>query len=174
MKKAIFYLAIAPFLFWACSGMNVDSSFDTNSKFSSYKTYSICTDDLRSENGNNAVYDNPETRQLIREAIEGEMAKYYKPNESDPDLLVGFEMVVKDKKVIYRNCRADKENGGPVCTLETTNYTEGTLLIYVTDLKKDIVIWQASANGVLNDAPLKTKKLVNKTVGRLFEEFPLY
>lgn len=174
MKKAILYLSLIPTLFWGCSGMNVDSSFDTNSKFSSFKTYSICTGDLRSESSNNGAYDNPETRELIKKAIENQIGKYYKLDDSDPDLLIGFDVALKDRKVTYRNCRADKEGGGPVCTLETNNYTEGTLVIYATDLKRDAVIWQASANGVLNDAPLKTGKLINKTVSRLFEEFPLY
>ena len=161
-------------LLTACSGTEVASDYDKHVDFSSYKTFSVCLLDLEVENKDKLVYDNPVNRVVVKQAIETEMKKRYSLNDTAADLLAGFHIAIKDNKFTYLNCRGgDNYRTWPECKLDTREYTEGTLIVYVTDLKKDQVIWQASASGVLDDALVKDEKLIRKTINRLFDEFPL-
>ena len=155
-------------------GTEIVSDHDKYADFRAYRTFSVCLSDP--EPGNeHAEYDNAANRALVKQAVESEMSGWYTQNDSVPDLMAGFRIIIKDKKLTYMNCRdGDNYSTWPECRLETHKYTEGTLVIYVTDTRKGQVIWQASATGALADSPGGDEKLIRRTVSALFDEFPFH
>ncbi len=159
----------------SCNTATIESEYDPQADFSSYQTYTVCMDDLDTVDGEHPLYDSPENREYVSNAIAMAMdERGYAWSEASPDLHVGFQIMLEDREVTVTQCSgyANKEYW-PECTLNTYHYVEGTLVISVSDLATNQVIWQGSANGILNTPDAKMKKLIDKTVQQIFEQYPI-
>ena len=177
MKQIFLYLFTigAAFVLNSCGGLYFTTDHNPDIDFNRYKTYNICQADMAIENPKYPEYDNNFNRELIKEAVEEEMNNIgYQKNESDPQLQAGFKFVIANEIVSLINCYDDSEFGyGPVCTLEELKYKEETLMVYVSDLKTNEVIWHAIISKELNDSPEKLKKKIRKKIAQLFKKYPI-
>lgn len=176
MRKKLWQLAAFTGLLLAgCSGTDLQSDFDKEADFSGYRTFTVCLSDMDVESEGRPAYDNERNRNLVRAAIEAEMKQRgYTETDSAPELQAGFHIAIEDKQVSFQNCSGRVEyNYWPECRMETYRFTEGTLIIYVTDLKKNQIIWQGSLSGVLSEADGNDEKLIGKIVTKIFERFPV-
>lgn len=173
MKKFSFLLFLIILSSCATSEV-VLSEFDENADFDSYSTFVLCVDDLFVENVNHPNYDNNYVRELIGNSLEQEMImRGHRTNVLNPELQVGFELIVQEKTAEFYNCEFNKEfSYWEEFTLETVEYTEETLVVYVSEFKKNQIIWQASKKCDLNRIKSRLPKLVNKLVHELFNEYP--
>lgn len=176
VSKIYKYLAlfIISLLFGCASTSSLLSDFDESVDFNTYSTFVLCLDDLFVENTNYPNYDNNNVRQLIGEEMINQMKnKGHITNVPKPQLQVGFQLIVQEKETTFRNCEQDKEYGyWKECTLETIVYTEETLVLYVSDINMNQVIWQASITCDLNRSKRKLQAYVNELVVKLFNEYP--
>jgi len=161
-------------LFGCASTSAVLSEFDEDIDFDNYSTFVLCIDDLFVENTNYPNYDNNEVRALIGEAIEKQMErKDHKTNVLKPELQAGFQLIVQEKETTFTNCEQESEYGyWKECTIDTVVYTEETLVLYVSDINMNQVIWQASITCDLNRSKGKLQAYVNELVEKLFNEYP--
>ena len=161
-------------LFSCASTSSIISEFDESVDFDSYTTFVLCIDDLFVENTNYPNYDNNEVRAMIGDAIEKQMKKKgHKTNVLNPELQAGFRLVVQEKEATFTNCEKDNEYGyWKECTIDTEVYTEETLVLYVSDINKNQVIWQASMTCNLNRSKGRIEGYVNDVVETLFNEYP--
>lgn len=175
MIRKLTFSVFIPVILSACTGLAVRSDYDSQIDFKSYKTYTLCLADQQVENKDQPLFDNSLNRNRIKKAIENEMNRLgYVREDSAPQLLAGFHIIIKDRTVMSSNCRDFGEyQYWPECQVNTYYYTEGTLIIYVTDISKNQVIWQGSAEGVLDMEPRDMEKAVNRTVSKIFEKYPL-
>jgi hypothetical protein len=161
-------------LFGCASSTAILSEFDESADFDSYTTFVLCIDDLYVENTNYPNYDNNKVRSMIGDAIEKQMeSKGHKTNVLNPELQAGFRLIVQEKEATFTNCERESEYGyWKECTIDTTIYTEETLVVYVSDIDKNQVIWQASMTCDLNRSLGKIEAYVNELVEKLFNEYP--
>ena len=150
------------------------AEFDENADFDSYNTFVICVDDLFVENTNFPNHDNNKVRELIGKALEDEMIKRgHKTNVLNPQLQVGFNLIIEEKEAVFYDCKKqDEYSYWEECTINTTIYTEETLVAYVSDFEKNQIIWQASIKCDLSRYNKKLPEYVNELVETLFNEYP--
>jgi len=161
-------------LFGCASTEAVLVDFDESVNFDTYNTFVLCTDDLFVENTNYPNYDNNRVRELVGDAIEVEMInRGHKTNVLNPQLQVGFKLLVEEKEATFYNCEVqDEYNYWTKTTIDTVIYTEETLVIYVSDFEKNQVVWQASKTCDMSRYNKKLPEYVNELVITLFNEYP--
>lgn len=158
----------------ACQPTEIISELDSSVDFSLYHTFSVCLDDFQIRSDEHPEYNNEKMKDYIKEAMETEMKKYYAPNDSIPELRAGVKIIIEDKQLSYRSCdHQDDYRLWKGCSLKTNEYTEGTFLIYVADVAKNQVIWQASFSGIADGAAIENKRIIERTVKSLYQEFPM-
>lgn len=175
MKALKFLSTILVLTLFGCASTSaVLSEFDESVDFDSYSTYVLCIDDLFVENTNYPNHDNNEVRAMIGDAIEIQMEKKgHKTNVLNPELQAGFRLIVQEKEALFTNCEQESEYGyWKECTIDTVIYTEETLVLYVSDIVKNQVIWQASLTCDLNRSKGNIEAYVNEIVEKVFNEYP--
>jgi hypothetical protein len=161
-------------LFGCASTEAVLSEFDESVDFDSYSTFVICLDDLFVENTNYPNYDNNKVRELIGNAVETQMIDFgHQTNVLDPQLQAGFKLIVEEKEAVFYDCKEqDEYSYWEECTINTTIYTEETLVVYVSDFEKNQIVWQASMKCDISRYNKKLPNSVNELVETLFNEYP--
>lgn len=175
MQEKTLYVLLIVFFLYGCTGLTILSDHDSAIDFASYKSYTLCRSDTKVANETQPLYDNSLNRSRIKKAIEAEMNELgYQQNDSTSELLTGFHIVIKDRSVMTSQCHDfEYYQYWPECTVNTYFYTEGTLIIYVTDISKNQIIWQGSAEGILDIKEKDMEKVIRKTVDEIFEKYPL-
>ena len=150
------------------------AEFDESVDFDSYNTFVLCIDDLFVENTNFPNHDNNKVRELIGNAVENEMInRGHKTNVMDPQLQAGFKLLVEEKEATFYDCKEqDEYSYWAECTINTTIYTEETLVVYVSDFEKNQIIWQASMTCDMSRYNKKLPGYINELVETLFNEYP--
>lgn len=167
-------LIIIGILLGCASTEAVLSEFDETIDFDSYNTFVLCIDDLFVENTKYPKSDNNNIRQLIGDQIEIHMInKGHETNVLNPQLQVGFQIVIEQKADTFTNCEIqDDYNYWRKCSIDTVTYTEETLVVYASDIEKNQIIWQASKTCDLNRSKKALKPYIEELVETLFNEYP--
>lgn len=168
-------IVITTITFLGCAGSRVVADFDRAIDFKNYKTFTICQEDLSVQNLDYPGYDNELNRNRLKEATTKEMvSRGYVLNEEKPQLQAGFKLVIEDVEMMFTDCFDEEEIGyWQECKINTYNYTQQTLVMYVLDLEKNQIIWQGLMEGGLADSPKKMTKAINENVARIFKEYPI-
>lgn len=178
MDFRIIAVLISIVVLWeACTDSQIKAEYDPETDFSSYKTYTVCTADMEVENQAHPAYDNVANREQIKQALQQAMNnRGYIENNTNPQLLVGFHIALKDRQIHVADCKGENEyKYWEGCKISTYTYTDGTLVIYVTDLAKNRIIWQGAANSLL-DASAEHEnavRIIETAVEKIFKEYPI-
>lgn len=175
-SKHLFYLSVFVVgLFSNCSVSRVVSDYDPQSNFQEFKTFVICEDDLKVQNHDFLEYDTALNRMRIKNALENEMqTRGYIINNEQPELQVGFKLNIEDEIVEIYHCSSDiRTPYWEDCKFEQYEFTEQYILVYVTDLAKDQIIWQGSLAKPLEVSPKRMAGEIQKVVHRVFKEYPI-
>lgn len=172
MKFQTNFLMLALVVVSNCSPrITITRDSDAQADFSQYKTFYWSP--MEGDNYEQyPMYDNSLNRKRIKQAVNNELKKLgYQLNESNPDLLLDFHIIVESKQDFtthpdspYRYWRDYQ--------LSTYNYKVGTLIIHIVDSKIDQLVWQGTASAVLDERPTKVEERINNTVARIFDKFP--
>ena len=177
MKALKHILLFTLLIIFSCASTEniISSDFDNSIKFNQYSTFVICIDDLFVENTEYPNFDNNKVREIIGEQIENQMIDNgYETNVLRPELQAGFKLLITEEEVIFTNCDIQTEyDYWKTCTIKTEIYTRETLVIYVSDIKKNQIIWQASISCNMNKSKKNLEPYIKGLVERLFVEFPL-
>ncbi|NND26236.1 MAG: DUF4136 domain-containing protein [Flavobacteriaceae bacterium] len=175
MKTKTYFILLSSLIVLGCaSTSDVLTDYDPAVNFDNYSTFVICIDDLFVENTNYPNYDNNKVRQLIGDAVESEMLnKGHKTNVFNPELQAGFQLILEQKEVTLTNCEIhDEYSYWKECTIDTEIYTEETLVLYVSDLKMNQIIWQASMTCDMNRSNAKLEGYVKELVQTMYADYP--
>jgi hypothetical protein len=166
---------IAALGLFSCSSPKVLTDFDKAANFSSYKYFTICTEDLSVQNRQYPKFDNSTNRDLLRQATINAMeAKGYILNSEKPELQAGFKLAIADNELSITHCYDNSEIGyWQECEIEIYPYTEQTLIMYVLDLDKNQIIWQGILEGGLLGSPKKMKRNIEDKVQKIFDHYPI-
>ena len=172
--KSLFIILITVLLYGCASTESILAEFDESVDFENYSSFVICLDDLYVENTQDPAYDNNVVRELIANELELQMTERdHETNVFEPELQVGFELIIEKKEAEFVNCEANDDIGyWKECTIDTEIYTEETLVIYVSDFAKNQVIWQASMPCDMSKSKNKLEGYVKSVVEKVFNEYP--
>lgn len=176
MKSYRFLVLFLIAFFFGCatSELALMSDYDETAKFNEFQTFVICVDDLFVENTKYPKYDNNFVRHLIGREIENQMVGFgYATNVIKPQLQAGFQILIVEKEAVFTNCNLHEDyKYWQSCTINSVTYEEQTLVVYVSDLQKNQIIWQASVNCDLNKPKASLESYVMDIVEILFSKYP--
>ena len=178
-------LLITAFMNGCASGTKIRSDFDRDADFSQYQTYNFYADAGPESTNYQSLFS-----QYMVTAITMEMdARGYEKSD-DPDLLVNFNAVLRDKTKTttrpapvsyrgyygYRGGYYDPWFGyshSSATETHVSEYTEGTVNIDLVDAKKKKLIWEAVSVGrVREETLLNLEQAVMDAVPRFSETYP--
>ena len=167
----------------ACSGNPIRSDYDPTADFSQYKTYNFFADAGPESTNYQSFFS-----QYMIAAISREMESRGYVKSDDPDLLVNFNAVLKEKTQVrsspaptygmgyygYRGGFYDPWMGyGYATETHVSQYTEGTFNIDLVDARAKKLVWEAVAVGRVTEKALEElEERVNAGVAKAFAKYP--
>lgn len=162
------------FIVASCSSVSVNSDYDKNVDFSSYKTYAFFKAGI-----DKVEISDLDKRRILR-AIDEQMAAKGFTKSENPDLLINI-FTKSREQVNVNQFNAGWGYGwgfgwnpymmGGSQTNVTTS-TEGTLYIDFIDAKKKEMIWQGEGNGTLTKNTTKKDERITEFVGKILAQYP--
>ncbi|MEM8894655.1 MAG: DUF4136 domain-containing protein [Bacteroidota bacterium] len=159
------------YLIFSVSCASVKVRKDTTVDFSKYETF-YCMECLDEYSQVAPEYDNPETRELIRETIISELeSKGLKYTEEDPQMLVDFKVVIEERTAILTSPETTYYYW-ETYDAPTANFKQGTLLINLIDASNNQAIWQGTATRIMENEPSdKMEERAKSTISRIFKNY---
>jgi len=165
-----------------CATDNIRSDYDRSADFGQYETYDFFPD----AGPDDTKYQSFFSRYMIA-AISREMeARGYRRSE-DPDILVNFNAVLREKTDVrttpapmyggyygYRGGFYDPWMGyGYATETNVSQYTEGTFNIDLVDAHRKKLVWEAVGVGRITEKLLENlEERVNIGVAKAFAKYP--
>jgi hypothetical protein len=147
----------------------VSTDFDANANFSQYHTYAW---------GEGTPARNPLIAQRIVEGIEQRLAAkgLQKVDSADAaDLVVVYQTATDTRTDIntYNTGRWGGWGWGMGTTQTTVRQIPvGQLIVDMADVKAKKFVWRGTASGTISDNPDKVTKLLNKSLDKMFKDYP--
>ncbi len=179
-------LFLLVFSFAGCSsGPNILSDYDRNADFGSYTTYNF----MEGAGPENSSYQSFFSQYMVK-AISIEMEKRGYTKSDNPDLLLNFNAILRDKTDVrttsapppmmrggyygYRGASYGAWGGyGYGTETHVSQYTEGTFNIDIVDAKKKQLIWEAVGVGKVTEKALANlEEGVKNGVPKYFSLYP--
>ncbi len=173
MRRLLILLISSLFTLAGCSNPKYTASVSPLADFARYKTF-YCAEYLEGINPAEPRYDNEEIRRLIRDAIISEMeSRNYRLQDTDPDLLVEFVLIIQNKIDTIAQRTTDYRYWQGFQT-DFYNYKTGTILINFVEKTKGELVWQGRADSVLEHDPKNLKKRLAQIIKKIFIKYPYF
>ena len=165
-----------------CASDPIRADYDRSADFGSYRTYNFMDGAGPDEGGYQSLF----TQYMIA-AIDKEMESRGYTKSDDPDLLVNFNAIIREKTDIrttpapppmgYYGYRGAYYGGwagyGYATETHVSQYTEGTFNIDLVDAKRMRLVWEGVGVGRVTEKKLQNlEQAVNEGVPRFFEKYP--
>ncbi len=154
--------------------VQVTSRYDTKADFSKYKTFCWMDGCEFKVDGPDYLKDE-EIRLAIKSVIVRELnSKGLTENATAPDLLVGFNITVKnDTAVIFRRAEETPIYYRPLPQQQDEiPFLRGTLILAMADKATSQIVWQAAAVEYMEDRPKITADYIRKGIKKVMKRFP--
>ena len=152
----------------SCSSIHVQSDYDEEVDFTSYKTYLW----LRVDKDKKPKLKNPLIERRVKRAINDELIKkgLEIKKGGKPDLWITFHIGTSNKIDVTRyNYNPWKPRGGR--TMIVDRYKEGTLIIDIIDRKQKQLVWRGSATQMIQSGDVGGEA-IKKAVTKILSEYP--
>lgn len=167
MKSCMKLLPLLVILAVGVWAQKVSYNYDSSADFSAYHTYSWMPQ---------AATVDQLTDQQIKQAIDAQLAqKGLVRVEQNPDLLVGYQLAVKQEQRIQTYGDAGWGWRGPGwATTTVTSVPVGTIVVDLYDPARHQLVWRAVATKTIdtNASPEKRNKNLNKAMEKMFTHYP--
>ncbi|MCK8479883.1 DUF4136 domain-containing protein [Psychroserpens algicola] len=168
------YLFSFLFIFNCASSSGIRYDYDLNEDFSQHQTFNICEADLITSNTRFPHYDNSNIRDILSEEVTETLEDLGLQLDTEyPDLQAGFKLIVTEEQTNFKDCSENNEfHYWEKCSVKTITYTTETLILYVSNLKTNQIVWQASTDCEMNKPKSKLKSYINELVKKLYDTYP--
>ncbi len=166
-----FTLFLVSFLLISCVSVRVAYDYDSDSDFSSYKTYAFSKEQI----------ENLEISDIDKKRILSSVENYLNSKgynfSKNPDLIVSIDTKAKENVYINRYNNYDYMGWyypyyGYGSTFKPYTKTVGLLYIDIVDSQTGKLIWQGSGSGSLSANKLTRDQLISNFVSRVMESYP--
>lgn len=180
---ARFLLLLAVLLLAACAtGPNIRTDQDPQADFSRYQTWAFYSP-IAMESSGYSTWITSRIKDNIRREMQ---ARGYRYDESNPQLLVNFQGVLKDKIDVYSTPRMgyDAFYGyrrgyfypSPFWDNDTMvrQYTEGTLTVDMVDAAQKRLLWTGAAIGRVSSKQTQPQRMgeIDISISQIFGQYP--
>lgn len=169
--RTINFLSFALLLvFTSCSSVRVNSDYDQNVNFESYKTFAYLKNSI-----DKVEISDLDKKRILRSIDEVMTTKGLNKSES-PDILISFFTKENQQVNVYNNNNYgwgwNPYWGMNFGYTNVTSYPEGTLYINFLDAKTKELIWQGMGTGHLaEEAKLKDER-IKDFVSQILAQYP--
>ncbi|NOQ88961.1 MAG: DUF4136 domain-containing protein [Gammaproteobacteria bacterium] len=176
-----FWIVFALITIQACSGIKVSQDYEQDYDFSGLKTFSW----KPNENNEYGITGNDLVEKRIRAAIQNNLLakNYTQIDTGKPDFYISYHVTIEQKisssnvsgsVSLGRSSRGRYGGIGISSGSQVKAYDQGTLLINVTDVENNKLIWRGiSTQSVAEHSdPDKSTVLINETVEKVLSQFP--
>jgi len=174
MKTKLF-LALVVVIGSLLSGcaVTVKTLYDHEADFKSYKTF-CWMDGCEFEISGPEFLQDSVLRSRIKVAIINELNKKgITQDNNNPDLLVGFNITVKDEKAIIYHRSPDAPFYSPFANdRDVVTYLKGTLVLGMADRAKSKIVWESFAVSYIDLEPDISKDEVVRGIRLVLKKFP--
>lgn len=174
-------LLVALLLAACATGPRVRTDYDPSADFSRYRTWGFYKPIAMEESGYSSWISD-----RIKDDVRREMeARGYRYVESDPDLQVNFQGIVREKTDVWSVPRTDYQYfysyrrrayfAMPFWYDDTQvhQYTEGTLTVDLVDAERNRMVWTGAAIGrVTKRTPQERLAEVDTAIASIFAQYP--
>lgn len=177
--KTTIIVAILFLISITVSKAQIKSTFDyaMDEDFSNYKTFKFATEDTL------GIINEFNQKRIEEEIIKQLTSKGLVVAEDSTDLFINYFVVTNESKratgsTNYYGPRGRwgyRYGGGFSSTsIDVESYTTGTLFIDLIDTKKNALVWQGRSSGEFKEeiSPEKRKKRIEKSISKLFKNYP--
>ena len=174
-------LAAAVLLAACATGPRVSTDYDPGADFGQYRTWGFY-DPIAMEESGYSTWISDRIKDNVRREME---ARGYRYQEDDPDLLVNFQGIVREKTNVWSVPRTDYHwfysyrrrayFAVPYWYDETqvNQYTEGTLTVDLVDADRNRMVWTGAAIGrVVKRTPQEKAAEVDTAIASIFAQYP--
>ena len=174
-------LLVALLLAACATGPRVRTDYDPSADFSRYRTWGFYKPIAMEESGY-STWISDRIKDNVRREME---ARGYRYVESDPDLQVNFQGIVREKTDVWSVPRTDYQYfysyrrrsyfAVPFWYDETqvNQYTEGTLTVDLVDAERNRMVWTGAAIGrVTRKTPQERLAEVDTAIASIFAQYP--
>ena len=158
-------------LFISCSSITVTDDFIKNADLTSYKTFNWISHSKASFIVREAEPPNRDLiKKLLKESVNKQLTiRGFSQKSDSPDLLISYLFgadVTSRNDLLYK--------AGNEGNLNVQQYKKGAILLDFVDGKTRELLWRVDASDIesRNPTPDKIKKAIEKTVVRMFKNFP--
>jgi len=175
-------LAMAAIVTGCASSHPIQSDYDHTADFSEYKTYNFFPDAGPEQTSYQSFFS-----KYMVAAISREMDKRGYVKSDNPDLLINFNAILREKTDVhttpapmyggyygYRGGFYDPWMGyGYGTETHVSQYTEGTFNIDLVDARRKKLVWEAVGTGRISQkVKEELEERVDQGVARYFEHYP--
>jgi hypothetical protein len=166
-----------------CASDPIRSDYDPTADFSQYKSYNFFADAGPEQTNYQSFFS-----KYMVAAISREMDSRGYTKSNDPDLLVNFNAILREKTDVrttpapsygggyygYRGGFYDPWGGyGMATETHVSQYTEGTFNIDLVDARQKKLVWEAVGTGKISQKVLEElEERVNAGVPKFFAKYP--
>lgn len=174
-------LLVALLLAACATGPRVRTDYDPSADFSRYRTWGFYKPIAMEESGY-STWISDRIKDNVRREME---ARGYRYVDSDPDLQVNFQGIVREKTDVWSVPRTDYQYfysyrrrsyfAVPFWYDETqvNQYTEGTLTVDLVDAERNRMVWTGAAIGrVTRKTPQERLAEVDTAIASIFAQYP--
>jgi len=151
----------------SCSSVTIDDDFFETADLTSYKTFDWMPRPhamLIVKEGRGQV------EKLLKESVNEQLTvRGFSQKSDSPDLLISYLVSAQLTNTDDLSYKAGEQNN-----LATQQYSEGAVLLDFVDAKTRELLWRVAAFDIedRNPTPEKNKEIIEKTVERMFKNFP--
>ena len=169
VKRIALLLLFVLFGYGFAAAQDVNYDFSQTTDFSKYKTYKWAAVE-------GAMYPNDIVDKNIRATLDTELTKKgLTKTETNPDLLVGYQVAVDKEKQIDTWGSGYWGWGGMASTsVQTSTIHIGTLVLDMYDTAAKQLVWRGTATKTLNpkNSPEKKQKNLEKAMAKMMKNYP--
>jgi len=153
--------------FTSCSSVTIDDYFFKTADLTSYKTF----DWLSRPHAMLIVKEGRgQVEKLLKESVNEQLtARGLSQKADSPDLLISYLVGAQLTNTDDSSYKVGEQNNPAA-----QQYSEGAILLDFVDAKTRELLWRVAAFGIedRNPTPERNKEIVEKTVERMFKNFP--
>jgi len=171
----IILMSAAIALFAACSTVSVDTDYDKTADFSKYRTFDWAPVAAMRIDGRFNQLTDQRVRAAVTDALS---AKGIERAPGKPQLLVAFHTGARERTEVVNTGWSGGYGGGygywpgyGQSSVQTYNYTEGTLMVDLVDADQKQLVWRGKAVCVVGDYDSQESR-IREAVMEMFKKYP--
>lgn len=171
--KRLFAITTAALLFGSCA-MDVHTRVDRQVDFSRYKTFCWMAGCEFKVTGPTYLVNDSALRESVKASIVKELnSKGLTEDDNNPDLLVAFNITVKDEQsIVYVHPDETPFYEKMETEAKVYNYLKGSIVIAMADKKDSKIVWESMANRYMELNPDLSEKNIAKGIHLVLKDFP--